>query len=83
MEYHRYLGGVLIEGGSDTTSSFIQTLLLALTVFPEAQRKAQEEIDRVVGLDRLPGLDDFSNLPYIQAVIQEVPYFYRRLIISQ
>ncbi|KAJ7621451.1 cytochrome P450 [Roridomyces roridus] len=53
-----YLGGVLIEGGSDTTSSFLQTLILALTAYPEAQKKAQEEIDRVVGSDRMPTLDD-------------------------
>ncbi|KAK0204716.1 cytochrome P450 [Desarmillaria ectypa] len=42
-----YLGGVLIEGGSDTTSSFLQSLILALVAFPEAQRNSQEEMDRV------------------------------------
>ncbi|KAJ7607185.1 cytochrome P450 [Roridomyces roridus] len=60
-----YLGGVLIEGGSDTTSSFLQTLILALTAYPEAQKKAQEEIDRVVGPHRMPTLDDLDELRYI------------------
>ncbi|KAK0469876.1 cytochrome P450 [Desarmillaria tabescens] len=67
-----YLGGVLIEGGSDTTSSFLQSLILALVAFPEAQRKAQEEMNKVVGDQRLPTLDDFADLPYIQAIIKEV-----------
>ncbi|KAG8997242.1 hypothetical protein FRB90_012552 [Tulasnella sp. 427] len=66
-----YLGGVLIEGGSDTTSSFIQSLILALVAYPEVQKKAQEEIDRVVGTDRAPVLEDIENLPYCQAIILE------------
>lgn len=69
---HSYLGGVLLEGGSDTTSSFLQSLILALVAFPEVQVKAQEELDRVVGNDRAPSLEDISKLPYIQAVINEV-----------
>ncbi|EUC67612.1 cytochrome P450 family oxidoreductase, putative [Rhizoctonia solani AG-3 Rhs1AP] len=67
-----YLGGVMIEGGSDTTSSWLQSLVLALAAFPDAQRKAQDEIDKVVGADRMPTPDDFLELPYIQAVIKEV-----------
>ncbi|KIK69489.1 hypothetical protein GYMLUDRAFT_35558 [Collybiopsis luxurians FD-317 M1] len=66
-----YLGGVMIEGGSDTTSSFLQSLCLLLVAFPEAQRKAQEEVDRIVGDQRIPSLDDVARLPYIQAVVKE------------
>lgn len=43
-----------------------------MTLYPEAQKKAQEEIDRVVGSDRLPTLADRENMPYIQALIKEV-----------
>lgn len=71
----RYLGGALLEGGSDTTSSFLHSLILAVTAFPEVQRKAQEEIDRVLGDQRIPTLDDFASLPYIQAVIKETHRF--------
>lgn len=70
--YNRYLGGVLLEGGSDTTSSFLQSLILALVTHPEVQKKAQEEIDRVVGNDRAPVLEDIEHLPYCQAIILEV-----------
>lgn len=36
-----YLGGVMIEGGSETTSSWFQSLVLAMAAYPEAQKKAQ------------------------------------------
>ncbi|KAL0565905.1 hypothetical protein V5O48_016113 [Marasmius crinis-equi] len=70
-----YLGGILLEGGSDTTSSFLQSMVLAMIAFPGAQKKAQEELDRVVGSHRLPTLDDLSDLPYIRAIIQETHRF--------
>lgn len=43
-----------------------------MTVFPDVQRKAQEEIDRVVGQNRLPNIADRENLPYVEAVVNEV-----------
>jgi len=42
-----------------------------MTVFPEVQWKAQEEIDRVVGTGRLPTFEDRENLPYVDAVVKE------------
>lgn len=39
---------------------------------PEAQRKAQAELDRVVGNKRLPDITDRVNLPYIEAIYREV-----------
>ena len=38
---------------------------------PEAQKKAQAEIESVVGSKRFPEPKDRENLPYIQAVIHE------------
>lgn len=40
-------------------------------MFPEKQKRAQEELDRVVGPDRLPTFDDRPSLPYIEAIISE------------
>uniref|UniRef100_A0A0W0G6J3 Putative cytochrome P450 n=1 Tax=Moniliophthora roreri TaxID=221103 RepID=A0A0W0G6J3_MONRR len=71
-----HLGGVLLEGASETTSSFLRYLILLLVAFPEVQRKAQEEIDRVIGRNRLPTAEDFKNLPYIQALIKETHRFH-------
>ena len=42
-----------------------------MSLYPDVQRKAQNEVDRVVGADRLPQFDDYNNLIYIQAVILE------------
>lgn len=42
-----------------------------MTWYPEVQKKAQEELDRVVGRDRLPGFADRSRLPYIGYVVKE------------
>ena len=39
---------------------------------PEVQSKAQEELDRVVGPNRLPEFSDESELPYIRAICKEI-----------
>lgn len=39
--------------------------------YPEVQRKAQQEIDRVIGADRVPDFDDRDALPYVDAVWKE------------
>ena len=39
---------------------------------PETQRKAQAELDRVVGRERMPSLEDEKDLPYCRAIIKEV-----------
>ena len=39
---------------------------------PEAMKKAQEELDRVVGKDRLPDFPDKENLPYVNALLKEL-----------
>lgn len=66
------LTGNLIGGGVDTTSASIITFILAMCVFPEVQKKAQEEIDRVLGNDRSPSWNDEASLPYITACVSEV-----------
>ena len=43
-----------------------------IPAYPVVQKKAQEELDRVVGRDRLPAVEDEPNLPYCRAIIKEV-----------
>ena len=38
---------------------------------PEIQRKAQEEITSLIGLDRFPCSEDREHLPYVEAIILE------------
>jgi cytochrome P450 len=62
----------IYSGGADTTVSALTTFVLAMVLYPEAQRKAQEEIDRVIGTDRLPLMRDRPRLPYVEALFKEV-----------
>jgi len=39
--------------------------------YPEVQKKAREELDRVLK-GRLPDFSDYDDLPYIQAIVKEV-----------
>lgn len=43
-----------------------------MVMHPEVVKKAQDELDRIVGHDRLPDFSDRESLPYISAIIQEV-----------
>lgn len=43
-----------------------------MALHPEAQKKAQAEIDSVVGTDRLPEFSDMDSLPYVTALTEEV-----------
>ena len=62
----------MLEGGTDTSAAYLQSLVLLLAAFPDVQKIAQEAIDAVVGDMRLPILDDIQELPYIAALIKEV-----------
>ena len=43
-----------------------------MTLFPDIQKRAQAEVDSVLGTGRLPTLRDRENLPYIDAVVKEL-----------
>ncbi|KAH7253445.1 cytochrome P450 [Fusarium solani] len=62
----------LYTAGADTTVSALACFFLAMSISPDVQRKAQDEIDRVIGKDRLPTLADRPSLPYIDAIVKEV-----------
>lgn len=40
--------------------------------YPGVQKRAQAELDRVVGTDRLPTYDDRADLPYVEALMREM-----------
>ena len=42
-----------------------------MALYPDVQRKAQAEIDAVVGPNRLPDFEDRPFLPYINAIVKE------------
>ncbi|CCM06680.1 uncharacterized protein FIBRA_08965 [Fibroporia radiculosa] len=59
-------------GGSDTIVSTLHSFFLAMACYPEIQKKAQQEIDAVIGNDRLPTLADQDSLPYVNALCTEL-----------
>ncbi|KAI0265679.1 cytochrome P450 [Gloeopeniophorella convolvens] len=66
-----WLMGTLYSAGAETTSTSISWWLLAMVAFPEFQKRAQEELDAVVGRTRIPTFADAERLPYIQAMVKE------------
>jgi cytochrome P450 len=44
---------------------------LAMVSYPDVQRRAQAEIDSVIGKDRLPTFEDRASLPYVESVLRE------------
>ncbi|KAI1660860.1 putative cytochrome P450 [Daldinia decipiens] len=65
-----YISGSLLQAGSETTACILVGFIQAMIIFPEVARISQAELDRVCG-DRLPDLNDVSNLPYIRACAKE------------
>ncbi|GJE94425.1 cytochrome P450 [Phanerochaete sordida] len=61
----------LYGAGAETTWSSIRNFIAVMLLHPEVQRKAQEEIDRVVGPGRLPDFSDRDSLPYLDCVLYE------------
>lgn len=61
----------MITAGMDTTAISAEWAMAELIRNPRVQQKAQEELDRVVGLERVMDETDFSNLPYLHCVAKE------------
>ncbi|KIK76980.1 hypothetical protein PAXRUDRAFT_835149 [Paxillus rubicundulus Ve08.2h10] len=57
--------------GTDTTSATLLNFILAMVLYPRVQAKAQQEIDAVIGSERLPNFTDRPSLPYVEAVLRE------------
>ncbi|KAH8100092.1 cytochrome P450 [Cristinia sonorae] len=63
--------GTLFSAGTETMGSTMNTFIPAMLHHPHVYQKVQEEMDQVVGLHRLPDIEDRDSLPYMNAVIQE------------
>ena len=64
--------GLYVISSLSQTVSVSNSFFLAMALYPEVQAKAQSEIDRVIGSDRLPGFQDRDSLPYLNALTKEV-----------
>ena len=61
----------LLIAGTDTSSQTVNWTLLLLANRPEIQAKVHEELDRVIGPDALPTVEDRTRLPYTFACLAE------------
>ncbi|RKU43469.1 hypothetical protein DL546_001781 [Coniochaeta pulveracea] len=67
-----YAAGTPFGAGVETSAGSLASFLLACVKFgPQFIPKAQEELDRVVGPNRLPTFDDLPRLEYIRAIASE------------
>ncbi|KAG1852702.1 cytochrome P450 [Suillus subluteus] len=57
--------------GVETTASTLGVFILAMMLYPDVQKRAQEEIETVIGTDQLPTFEERPSLPYVEAVLRE------------
>ncbi|XP_071154402.1 steroid 17-alpha-hydroxylase/17,20 lyase-like isoform X2 [Mytilus edulis] len=62
----------IFGAGIDTSRVTMYFAVHYMAGLPEIQAKVHEEIDRVVGKNRLPGVKDRENLSYTEATLHEV-----------
>lgn len=61
----------MITAGMDTTAISVEWAMAELVRNPRVQQKAQEELDQVIGMERVVTEVDFMKLPYLQCVVKE------------
>lgn len=54
------------------TTSAVTSFCHAMAKYPNIQKRAQDDIDRAVGNERLPLLQDRQQLPFVDAIMSEV-----------
>ncbi|KAL8529344.1 hypothetical protein ACS0TY_006673 [Phlomoides rotata] len=61
----------MMAAGADTTAISVEWAMAELIKNPRVLQKAQEELDCVIGHDRVITELDFPNLPYLQSITKE------------
>ncbi|KAK7595184.1 hypothetical protein V9T40_001617 [Parthenolecanium corni] len=61
----------LVQAASESSANTAGFVMMYVAMNPQVQDKLHQELDRVVGRERFPTLDDRPNLPYVDAVLSE------------
>ncbi|KAI9570433.1 cytochrome P450 [Boletus coccyginus] len=67
----KYASSTAYSGATVTTSAVLMCFTLAMVKNPRIWKRAQAEIDAVIGTDRLPEYEDRPSLPYVDAIVRE------------
>ncbi|XP_063611949.1 methyl farnesoate epoxidase-like [Penaeus indicus] len=62
----------VFSAGAETGSATVAFAVMLMCLFPEVMKKVQEEIDSVIGRNRFPSMADRTDLPYLEATLNEV-----------
>ena len=60
---------IYTAAGSETTGATVESAIVYMILYPECTKKAQAELDAVIGKNRLPVLGDRPELPYVTAFL--------------
>jgi len=70
-EYLKNVAGTAFQAGADTTFTVLQNFVYVMVMNPDVQKRAQTQIDSVVGTERLPDFNDYDSLPFVEAILRE------------
>ncbi|XP_043192452.1 cytochrome P450 2J6-like [Amphibalanus amphitrite] len=73
----------LFIAGMETTNTEMEWVLLLLAMHRDVQERAAEEVDRVIGPERRPAIDDMPAMTYLGAVLEEVLRFAQPVPVTQ
>ncbi|KAG8217948.1 cytochrome P450 [Butyriboletus roseoflavus] len=68
----KWTASSVFRGTHNTSTSASYAFYLAMTLYPRVMKKAQQELDSVVGTGRLPTFTDRPSLPYMEALFTEL-----------
>lgn len=75
-EFIQAAAASLYSGGADTSPTSLTAFILAMTLYPTVQARAQKEIDDLLQTSscppRLPTISDKDRLPFVSAVVKEI-----------
>ncbi|KAN0092646.1 Cytochrome P450 [Tylopilus felleus] len=66
------VAGTTYAGAIETSSSALSSFMMAMLMFPDVQKKAQAEIDRMTGGSRMPDFNDRPSMVYLEATYREL-----------
>lgn len=70
-EEARWMFDGITGAGTRSPYNALLSFIIAMMEHPDWQKRLQNEVDRVVGSERLPTFDDLPNLPTVRAVVKE------------